>query len=560
MRRIFSFFLCLACAGTLHSQSDNGVLRADFELQVQSYKADSLILAPKVREQILSEGFLNLTYTRGNFSGGLRYEGYFNPLQGVDPRYAGNGIPYRFARYTNSAIDVTLGNFYEQFGSGMLLRTYEERALGFDNSLDGVRVRSTPLNGISLTGVVGKQRSFFSLGPGIVRGFDAELSLNDMDQFGENWLGDDVRLRLGASFVSKYQTASDPLLNLPENVGAYAFRASFTSGGFLLNAELAHKINDPSLTNNNSFNPGEGLFITTTYSAAGFGLTLNAKRIDNMDFRSDRNAFGTNLNINFLPALTKQHTYRLVTMYPYATQPNGEIGIQAELVYSFPRNSFLGGKYGTTVTLNYSNIHDLDTTHSSDTSTVEAKQAAKYTYTSKYFATGKHLLFEDINLEISHTWTKSFKTILTLVQQTYDRNIVQGKTGYIELLHPFIAVLEGTWQINPKNALRFELQHLSVTEIDTNEANVNHGNWAYALAELTLNSHWFLTAFDEWNYGHDDEHHRIHYPSLSTTYVHDGTRISVGYGKQRAGILCVGGVCRLVPASNGFSLSLTSTL
>ncbi len=552
------FILCVVlCAflTQLSAQSDVGVIRADFELQVQSYTADSLINAPKVPEKILSEGFLNLSYSRGNFGVGLRYEGYFNPLQGIDPRYSGNGIPYRYARYSNSDVDVTLGNFYEQFGTGMLLRTYEDRALGFDNSLDGIRVKSTPLNGIQLTGLVGRQRSFFALGPGMIRGFDADLSLNDMDFLGSNWLSNDLLVRLGGSFISRYQVAADPLLNLPENVGAYALRASLNSGGFVLSGELAHKINDPSTTNENSFNPGNGLFITSTYSAKGLGITFNFKRIDNMDFRSDRSATGNNLNLSFLPALSKQHTYRLVTMYPYATQPNGEIGIQGELVYTFSRNSFLGGKYGTTVTVNYSNIHDLDTTRSTDSS------LAKYRYTSKYFATGPHLLFEDLNIEISHAWSRSFKSILTVVRQSYNKNLVQGKEGYDSLLHPLIVVFEGTWQINPSNALRFELQHLSVKEINyTDSIKTDHGNWAYALMEYTLNSHWYFSVFDEWNYGNDVVDHRLHYPNASMSYVHEGTRFSFGYGKQRAGILCVGGVCRLVPAANGFTLSLTSTL
>ncbi len=532
-----------------------GTIRGDFELQAQTYKADSVIQAPNVPEKMAAEGFLNLGYTLNNLSVGLRYEGYFNPLQGVDPRYAGSGISYRFARYSTEELDVTVGNFYEQFGSGMILRTYEERALGIDNSLDGVRVKSSPTAGLALTALFGKQRNFWAEGSGLVRGVDAEVSLNDFDLLGDDWMGHDVELRFGGSFVSRFQTASDPFLNLPENVGAWSYRGTLTSGGFLVTTEYAHKINDPSLTNNTTFNPGNGLFVTTSYSTRGFGLTLNAKRIDNMDFRSDRTAYGNSLTLNFLPPLSKQHSYRLVTMYPYATQPNGEIGFQGELVYSFAKHSLLGGQYGTEVTLNYSNIHDLDTMHISDTT-----QEARYTYSSKFMATGPHLLFDDLNLEISHMWSHEFKSILTLVRQTYNKNVVQGKVGYDSLLHPFIAVFEGTWQMNSSHALRFELQHLWVKEVNYSDSiPKDHGNWAYALAEYTLNSSWFLTAFDEYNYGNEDPDLRLHYPNLSVTYVHDATRIALGYGKQRAGILCVGGVCRLVPAADGFTLSITSS-
>ncbi|MFN9777365.1 MAG: DUF6029 family protein [Candidatus Kapaibacterium sp.] len=545
-------FTVLISTSSLRAQ--DGTVRADFELQAQTYRADSLIGAPKVPERMLTAGFLNLLYTKDNLSVGMRYEAYMNPLQGVDPRYSGSGIPYRFARYVKGDLDVTVGNFYEQFGSGMILRTYEERALGFDNSIDGVRVKSTALQGVTVTALAGRQRSFFALGPGIVRGADVDISVNDMTLFGDSPLGEDVRLTLGASFLSKYQRANDPLLNLPENVGAWAMRGTFSSGAFLLSAEFAHKVNDPSFTNNRTFNPGEGLFVTSTYSSSGLGVTLNFKRIDNMDFRSDRSAALNNLNLNFLPPLTKQHSYRLVTMYPYATQPNGEIGVQAEVVYTLPKG-LLGG-YGTTVTVNFSDIHSIDTTQIPDGSA-----EGPYRYSSKYFSYGRTHLFQDLNLEISHVWSKKFKSTFSIIRQVFNKNVVLGKIGYDSLLKPVFLVFEGTMQFNPKNALRFELQHMSVEDVDYSKPTpVDHGSWAFALAEITWNSHWFFSVFDEWNYGNEEVEKRIHYPSASVTYVQSGTRVGFGYGRQRAGVLCVGGVCRTVPAADGFFLSLTSTL
>ena len=35
--------------------------------------------------------------------------------------------------------------------------------------------------------------------------------------------------------------------------------------------------------------------------------------------------------------------------------------------------------------------------------------------------------------------------------------------------------------------------------------------------------------------------------------------MQLGYGKQREGLLCIGGVCRQVPASNGLTFSLTTS-
>ena len=52
---------------------------------------------------------------------------------------------------------------------------------------------------------------------------------------------------------------------------------------------------------------------------------------------------------------------------------------------------------------------------------------------------------------------------------------------------------------------------------------------------------------------------RLHYPIGSVGYIRGGNRFQVNYGRQRAGIFCVGGVCRQVPAANGLTVSITST-
>ena len=60
-------------------------------------------------------------------------------------RYKGSGIPYRFLRFNKDGLDVTVGSYYEQFGSGIIFRTYEERSLGYDNAMDGTGLNTIPL-------------------------------------------------------------------------------------------------------------------------------------------------------------------------------------------------------------------------------------------------------------------------------------------------------------------------------------------------------------------------------------------------------------------------------
>ena len=517
------------------------------QFDAQYYNPDSAIGAPPVPEKLLMNGFTNLIYTKGKFQVGIRYENYLNVLQGFDTRYQGQGITYRYATFDADFLTITVGNFYEQFGSGMIFRSFEERGLGLDNAMDGARVKAHVLGGVYMTALIGRQRSFFDYGEGIVRGFDGEINLNEtFKPIAES----KFRATIGGSYVSKYQKDEDPDFDLPENVGAWAARATFLYKGFNLSAEYVSKINDPQATNvlnvdgnlNKNYNPGSGVLATLAYSQKGLGIVFGAKRIDNMDFRSDRGATGFNLNVNFLPALTKQHTYQLAaSLYPYATQPNGEWAFQGEVSYKIPRNSTIGGKYGMDISVNYSDVHGL-------VNTINAEGSG---YTNNFFELGE-LYFRDINIELNKKFSKKFKMTGNYLNLTYNKDVVQGLVGY-GIIHANIGILDGTYKITSNHSLRLEVQGLWTQE------RKDEGHWALALLEYQWSPHMFVAVMDQWNYGNKNADKRLHYPSITVGYMHNATRITLGYGRQRAGIFCVGGICRNVPASNGVSLSITSS-
>ena len=124
-------------------------------------------------------------------------------------------------------MDITVGNFYAQFGSGMILRAYEERNLGYDNAFDGIRIKYSPINGVYITSLLGRQRIFFEKAEGLVRGLDGEISLNEsLTRLSEST----TRIILGASFVSKYQADLNSQYVLPENVASWASRINLNHG------------------------------------------------------------------------------------------------------------------------------------------------------------------------------------------------------------------------------------------------------------------------------------------------------------------------------------------
>ena len=52
---------------------------------------------------------------------------------------------------------------------------------------------------------------------------------------------------------------------------------------------------------------------------------------------------------------------------------------------------------------------------------------------------------------------------------------------------------------------------------------------------------------------------QLHYLNCNVGYTKGRNRFELGYGKKRAGVFCVGGVCKVVPSSNGFNLTISST-
>jgi hypothetical protein len=544
------FFIALVQGFDAYAQQgfekflQNSQVSGNFEFDGMYYNKDSLIGAPDVPQKVLMNAFANINYVNGPFSAGLRFENYLYALQGYDPRYKGIGIPYRFVSFEKDMYSITIGNSYEQFGSGLIFRAWQDFSLGYDNSLDGINIKVKPWKGITIKGVWGLQRFYFERSPGIIRGIDGDFALNEMFTKLNN---KNLRVTIGGSFVSKFQDANDPVYNLPKNVGSYAGRANIFYKNFSASGEYVHKINDPSAFNNKIYKPGNATYAQLTYAKKGMGFYLAAIRTDNMSFKTDRDASGNDLNINYIPSLAKQTTYSLAAMYPYATQPNGEFGFQAQSVFSFKKKSTLGGKYGTAFSITYSQYNAIEKHQIDDVTPIDS--TGTLGYASDFFKIGKEVNYQNFNLEFTKKVNKRFKMILSYFYIMYNAKVIEGHD--IPNINAHVEIADLTYNINDKHALRAELQAMYTEQ--------GEGSWLYALLEYTLAPKWFFSVSDQYNYDNPESEKRIHYYGIATAYAIGSTRIALNYGRQRAGIFCVGGVCRFVPVANGLTLTLTSS-
>ncbi len=126
------------------------------------------------------ENWLNLDYFQGIFSAGLRLD-VFEPND-PDPsisrgkeKYA--EIDYKYIQANigdkKEGLEIIGGNYYTLFGRGMVLNSYEDRAIRVDNNLLGVKVTGK-YAGLVLTGLSGMAANFRNERKDILHAVDLE--------------------------------------------------------------------------------------------------------------------------------------------------------------------------------------------------------------------------------------------------------------------------------------------------------------------------------------------------------------------------------------------------
>lgn len=526
------------------AQEQKGVtLSGSIQSDMLIPQSDETIKAVKT-EDFQTNTYADLQLQSKYADAGIRLEYLEHPLPGFENDFKGWGMPNFWVKGKLGDNELTLGTFYEQFGSGFILRTYEERSLGIDNSLLGGRLILKPTDGLLLKLLSGKQRHYWKWNKSLVSGADAEMSI---DQWIPAMSQNGTRLTIGGSWVNKYEKREDKVyydythrINLPKFVNSWDVRANLTTGAWNILAEYAQKTADPSFANGYVFKKGSAAMLSGSYSDKGFSILLQAKRSENMSSKSE-DVIGISSYINHLPAFTQDQTYALAALYPYATQlADGEWAYQAELGYNFKRKTALGGKYGMNVKVNYSYIRSIPHDFADG---IERHKLAGMTfvdYESPFFKWGNETYYQDLDIQLSRRMTRDFRLTLMYMNQRYNKTVIEGEGG---MIHSDIFIADGKYQISKKATLRGELQYLTTKD--------DRGDWAYGLLELSLVPHWMITVSDMWNCGETDDHY---YQGLLTYHV-GGHRIQAGYGRTRAGYNCSGGVCRYVPAQKGFTIS-----
>lgn len=494
-----------------------------------------------------SNTYIKTEYRLNDFEFGLQIEAYApQAILNYSPNFDDKiNIGTYYAKYTKKKFDITLGYFYEQFGSGLILRSWEDRQLGINNALRGARINYRPSNKVAITALFGNQRIGFDVSDGNVFGLNTNFDLST----------EKTSLQFGLSYVSRQQDAVDSNSELASKDITHLFsgRVNYAKNNIYANIEGVLKTEDAlgeaQVVHEDFLFFGNALLLELGYSKKGLGFSTSLRRLENMNFYSNREAVGNDFNeaiINFIPSLTKQHDYSLANINVYQAQSSliiaddqksGEIGLQMDLFYKFKKETSLGGKYGTKIALNYANWYGLEAQYNPDFKRVEVE-----------FLDFGNRYFTEFSLEVRKKLSSKTKMIFTYINSYYNKGEIVGGEG---IYKSNIGVVELSQKLANKKSLRFEAQHLWIKK--------DMQNWLAGTTEFNFNSHFSIFGTDMYNYGNNDKDERNHFYNFGGSYTKNRSRFAISYGRQRGGLLCVGGVCRVVSPATGFSFSINTS-
>ena len=500
-----------------------------------------------------SNDYLKLDYVNGRFSVGVQGEAYLPALQGYnDLRNNGFDKPKvmlasKYIQWQDANYSVMVGDVYDQFGNGLIFRSFEDRQLGINNSIEGGRVTATFGNIVSVKALFGRPR-LYSSANGYSRGWigsqyarstvgGADLSVSLSDIIGS----EELMMSIEGSYVNRrerldrelngmnYGTDYFPYFELTSpDLNMYSARLNLDYKGFTLRGEYAGKGKDISSgAVLGKAAKGSAVLAELGYNVGGLSVSAQVRRLEMMgtplSLYGNLGVMGNTLN--YLPALTRQHTYMLAALNPCQMNAEGELAVQADVYYT------LRSKQSRQ---RYWNFH--------------ANYSTAYTLKAYQTASGKReLLWSDVNVDVERQWNKQWKTTVMFSRQEWNTSHGQGpalpSTTYVSN----IFVGDVMYKINKKFSLRMEAQYLL--------SNDYEGDWVAGLVEFNVAPHWSVFFSDMYNLGTT----KTNYYNGGLSFTHNRTRVQVSYGRNRAGYVCSGGVCRYQPAYTGVNLMLTTS-
>ena len=524
----------LFCAGFLLFSGSiwaQGALSGDVMMNAEFYQRDSLIGASGTPhyDNLLSgtNTWVNTNYRNDawGLEAGVRVDLFLNSnLHNPGIPYTGTGLGRFYVSKKIDNLKITGGHIYDQFGSGLTFRSYEERPLGIDNALFGIEIAYDFNENLKAKVIAGQMKDLFTRFSPVIKGATLEGNIPTKKT--------DVIIAPGVTFVNR-TIDQDNMEIIISQINTYELEDRFypkynVFAGSVFNtltiknitwyAEYAMKTSEAvrDITGQLKDSDGNVLYSSLTYSTSkigdGFGITGQVRMLDNWIMRTSPNETLLDGIIYYLPSLTRQNSLRLTARYQAVAQELGEFAYQV--------NGTFTPKKGYTFNANYAKV----TNDSLD-------------------------LFQEIFFDFEMR-KKTYKLLIggqfiqynqAVYENEPDRPMVNAITPFAEFLYKF----------DKKKSIRMELQYQNCQQ--------DFGSWVYGLVEYTIAPHWSFSVSDMWNYEPLRTEDDLHYYSVFAAYTNKASRFTLNYVKQIAGIVCTGGVCRYEPAFSGIKAGFTTS-
>jgi hypothetical protein len=532
--------------------SAQGTLSGDFMTNVNFFMKDSAIGAAgnPLYDNALSggEAWLTLRYNVHDFTFFLRADAFHNSNL-KEPQYPNSdfGIGAWSISKDLKKLSITVGSIYDQIGSGILFRSYEDRGLLIDNALIGLGLKYKVTDNITLKGLGGQVKNNGIRGDIVNNTPYAPIVkiLNAEGEFGKG----NVHFSPGIGVLNRTLDAasmtaiadrinSQPLSErFVPKYNMYAFTAynMLTYKNFSWYMEAAYKTHE-AIEDTRSYTETAGKLIdrsgniqytSLNWGKKGIALSLNAKRTENFVMRVSPTAKLTAQDglMNWQPVVAVLRPQRLIARYQPASQEISELATTANLNLAPNEN--------TSFTLTYTRSNTLKYL-SKDSSNIYRE----------YYAEGIYHGLDNWTLEGGVQYLE------------YNFRVLQNRPiPYQVAITPFAEI---TYRFDEMHSLRTELQYQF--------ADYEFGGWAFALVEYNIAPKWSFAIFDIYNIspnqGGDNPNpfkSANHYPNAFVAYTAGANRFTLAYVKQMAGINCTGGVCRYEPAFSGIKATITSS-
>ena len=155
-------------------------MTGSFETNTNVYLKDAKTLATVPDGRFGSNNYLKVDYYNRRFSAGVQLEAYAPAAVGYPGILEKAALTNYYVAWTDKDFSVTAGTFYEQFGSGLLFRSWEDRALGLNNSIMGARVAYHFRDIVSVKALWGMPRFGMKFSDTQVKGADASFAISNL--------------------------------------------------------------------------------------------------------------------------------------------------------------------------------------------------------------------------------------------------------------------------------------------------------------------------------------------------------------------------------------------